>query len=237
MRPDNARSHRRAGRFIGQNGFRMTAIRCWDCGRAADPAAVRVESVIHARTRAEGGPYRSWTCRRCRAENGVLVTGTEPWILIPLLGRSASRGAARLIEAFLSESERRRIERARAWWLRNGSEVDATLTARELPGPSSRPAPESGTSAVANAAVNTTVKTTAARRSPPPVPQRRRATSGPLAVLGLFEDATPAEIRRAWRALAKRWHPDRAAREGVSAAEASRRFREVRAAWERLRGT
>jgi len=61
------------------------------------------------------------------------------------------------------------------------------------------------------------------------------AVSGPRAVLGVPEDATPAEIERAWRRAAKRLHPDRAARDPAAQAEAHRRFLEVRRAYESLR--
>ena len=34
------------------------------------------------------------------------------------------------------------------------------------------------------------------------------AAKGPWRILGLAEGATPAEVRRAYRALARRFHPD-----------------------------
>jgi DnaJ-class molecular chaperone len=48
------------------------------------------------------------------------------------------------------------------------------------------------------------------------------------AVLGIARDADPRAVRRAWRGLARRYHPD--AGEGSSAA----RFREVMEAYETL---
>lgn len=53
----------------------------------------------------------------------------------------------------------------------------------------------------------------------------------PFATLGLGRSATPEEITAAYRALAKRWHPDRA---GVGA-DAVRRMAEINAAYDRLR--
>ncbi len=53
----------------------------------------------------------------------------------------------------------------------------------------------------------------------------------PLATLGLDADATPAEVAAAYRALAKRWHPDHAG----DGAEAVRRMAEINAAYDLLR--
>ena len=46
-------------------------------------------------------------------------------------------------------------------------------------------------------------------------------------VLGVREGADPQEIRRAFRQLAKRWHPDR----NPDSPEAEERFREIVEAW------
>lgn len=49
------------------------------------------------------------------------------------------------------------------------------------------------------------------------------------AILGVAPDASPAEVKRAYRRLAMRWHPDR--NDDPAAAE---RFRQIRAAYEEL---
>ena len=57
-------------------------------------------------------------------------------------------------------------------------------------------------------------------------------------VLGLKRDASPDEIKLAYRRLLKRHHPDKLAAKGVSAAELARateRTRELTAAYERIR--
>lgn len=81
------------------------------------------------------------------------------------------------------------------------------------------------------------------RRSPPPRPSPSQAPprvapprpADPLrAALGLAADAGLPEIRRAYRALAKRWHPDRVGGDAAAQREAARRFREIRAAYESL---
>jgi len=49
------------------------------------------------------------------------------------------------------------------------------------------------------------------------------------AILGIPQNASPAEIKRAYRRLAMRWHPDRNTRP-----EATERFKQIRAAYDRL---
>ena len=51
----------------------------------------------------------------------------------------------------------------------------------------------------------------------------------PYAVLGVAPDASPEEVKRAWRRLARDWHPDR-----NPAPEAAERFKELAAAWATL---
>ncbi len=55
------------------------------------------------------------------------------------------------------------------------------------------------------------------------------------ALLGVGNDATPEDIRAAWRRLVQTWHPDRAQGE-AAVAEATRRVAAINAAWRLLRG-
>jgi DnaJ domain len=55
------------------------------------------------------------------------------------------------------------------------------------------------------------------------------------AALGLEARASPAEIRRAYKALVKRWHPDRFAADPAGQAEAAIRMREINAAYRVIR--
>lgn len=55
----------------------------------------------------------------------------------------------------------------------------------------------------------------------------------PHRVLGVASGASPAEVTAAYRALAKRWHPDK--HPGAAARDAARRMAEINAAYELLR--
>ena len=63
---------------------------------------------------------------------------------------------------------------------------------------------------------------------PPTDDEKRRA----FAVLEIAPDAGPAEIRRAYRRLVRRWHPDRFANDPQGRAEATERLRVINRAYE-----
>ncbi len=63
----------------------------------------------------------------------------------------------------------------------------------------------------------------------PGTPEFTTMIHDPHSVLGLAPDAAPAELKRAYRRLAMRWHPDR-----NSDPAAPERFRQIRAAYDQL---
>lgn len=69
------------------------------------------------------------------------------------------------------------------------------------------------------------------RRLPPGGAGTHSAAPYFYAVLGCGIDATADELRRAYRRLALRWHPDKHAHTPARLAEAHRRFQELTAAW------
>lgn len=73
------------------------------------------------------------------------------------------------------------------------------------------------------------------RRGPSPNLQAQRREA--LAVLGLYDGAKPAEIRKAYKELAAKYHPDRVAHLGPELVElTSEKFKELNAAYEFLNG-
>ena len=72
------------------------------------------------------------------------------------------------------------------------------------------------------------------RRTRPPAPGERKKA---LATLGLREGATKAEIREAYKELAKKYHPDRVAHLGPELTElTAEKFKEISAAHDILTG-
>lgn len=73
------------------------------------------------------------------------------------------------------------------------------------------------------------------RRRPTPNAGARRRQA--LAVLGLYDGAKPAEIKKAYRELAAKYHPDRVAHLGPELVElTSEKFKQINAAYEYLTG-
>lgn len=200
----------------------LESAECWNCREPAAALRIVRETILRGRPRSEGGPYRVFRCRACGSENGVLA-GPEGGILLhPLSGLEAPS----VLDRLLSCGERRRLTASRVWWQRNRARVERFRRGIAEPRPRRGVGARPGTSPLdaARAAGDAARDALSAPRRP----ARRRASSGPRGVLGVFEDATLAEVRRAFRRLAKAHHPDRA---GPGAAD---RFREIRAAYETL---
>lgn len=189
---------------------------CWSCRARFTVRRVDAETVLRGRAAAEGGPFRVFRCPSCGVENGVIAGPPDARgpssarMLHPLSGRDPPS----LLDRVLSRAERSRLERSRVWWRHNGDAVGRFRRGDLREAAAAGPAPT--------------------ERSPRP--RRVAAVSGPRAVLGVADDAPLTEIRRAFRRLAKRLHPDHAAREGLTPAEAAARFRDVRAAYDALAG-
>jgi hypothetical protein len=189
---------------------------CWFCGTEASPARAEVESVIESRSEADGGPFLTLTCLACRTRCGALRNRRGAWLLYPLEGATEPT----LVDRIVPRTSREHLLRARAWWLRNAGNVERFRRADPEPQPRRRAPPRPRAA-----------KNRAGRPTPPPRPAR----TGPRADLGVADDATLADVRRAWRAAVKRWHPDRIpSTDPVVLGEALRRFQEMRAAYEAL---
>ncbi len=190
---------------------------CWRCGAEIPAARAEVESVIETRPQDQGGPFLTLTCARCRTRCGALRNRAGEWLLYPLEGATEPS----LLDRIVPRTGREQLHAARAWWLRNAAVVERFRAARAAPAPSEREAPRRRP----RAAPRTSVRRPAPRVTP----------TGPRAVLGVGVDATLADVRRAWRAAVKRWHPDRIpTRDPVVLEESLRRFQEIRSAYEVL---
>jgi DnaJ-domain-containing protein 1 len=139
-------------------------------------------------------------------------------MLYPLEGAEAPT----LLDKLVPRTSRDHVRKARAWWLRNAATLERFRAA-----PRDRKAPRRA----AKAPPPPRKRPAAGRAAPTP----KRRPPGPRDVLGVAADATLADVRRAWRAAAKRWHPDRfATKDPVVLAEAHSRLLEARAAYEAL---
>jgi hypothetical protein len=192
---------------------------CWFCGTQASASRAEVESVVESRSEADGGPFLTLTCLACRTRCGALRNRRGTWLLYPLEGATEPT----LVDRIVPRTSREHQLRARTWWLRNAGNVERFRATSPEPEPPRRAPPPPRPRATTNGRVG--------RPAPPPPPAR----TGPRADLGVADDATLADVRRAWRAAVKRWHPDRIpTSDPVVVGEAMRRFQEMRAAYEAL---
>jgi len=73
------------------------------------------------------------------------------------------------------------------------------------------------------------------RRGPAPNLQAQRRQA--LAILGLYDGAKPAEIKKAYKDLAAKYHPDRVAHLGPELVDlTSEKFKQISAAYQCLNG-
>jgi DnaJ domain len=188
---------------------------CWFCSAAVSPSRAEVEAVIESRTAAEGGPFRTLTCTACRTRSGALRNRRGEWMLYPLEGATEPT----LIDRLVPPTSREHSARARDWWLRNAADVERFRRSGRDPGPAGTAPPPPRPRTTRSRAAAT-----------PPAPA---APVGPRAVLGVGPAATVDEVKHAWRAAVKRWHPDRLrTADPVVLAESQRRFQELRDAYE-----
>lgn len=172
-------------------------------------ASAETESVIRPRPAQDGGPFMTLACPRCRTESGALRNRRGEWLLYPLEGAEEPSVLERLVPV----KSREHLDRARAWWVRHAADVERFRRAGRADAPADADT----------------------RATPPPVTSSARPRSARHEILDVAADASLADVRRAWRAAVKRWHPDRVpSGDPVVVEEAHRRFAELRRAYESL---
>jgi len=91
---------------------------------------------------------------------------------------------------------------------------------------------------VIRAAIQGAVSKNPRYRDDRPRPRAVGARRQALAILGLYDGAKPDEIKKAYKELASKYHPDRVAHLGPELVElTSEKFKEINAAYEFLNGS
>jgi len=226
--------------------------RCWHCGQGVPAKRARLESVLHTRTAAEGGPYRSLRCSGCGADNGVIENSKGAVLLHPLEGLTEPT----LLDRIVPRQSRELLRSAEEWWARNVVAVQTFRAGRDgVPPPrrpaGSRPRPKRRRPARPPQEEPSTSARHSSRGSegraagseehaapPPPVPPGPPVpfdARAPHDLLGIAEDADEATIRSAYRAALKLCHPDRVANLDPEIQDlATTKSKALRRAYERL---
>ncbi|MEN8148497.1 MAG: J domain-containing protein [Planctomycetota bacterium] len=193
---------------------------CWSCDALISQASLEYDAVLVPRSASRGGPVLVIRCSECGLDNVAERNRAGEFLLIP-------PSLANLAQSNVRGSD---VARARKWG-RDHAIERAEFLARERPAMSS-PAAEAGE--VADDSGDEPKTESPPRRAPVTDIDSIFAA---YEVMGLEVTATPDEIRKRYRELSKKCHPDRVADldEEIRRA-AERRFGEVRKAYDLLIG-
>lgn len=232
---------------------------CWSCELPFQKKIVLRDSILRGRSARNGGPYRLYRCPQCAKEGKVEFTGRQRMYVSPeqeygaldyLFGWTEWLSPTDFLR--VARWQRRSLDHRRAFFEHDGDHRYSTgrirrwiqkLFGRAAPEPSRSTsdrakARRSGTQSEPRVEphrnrtkTDPQTKTNSEPRQRPPIPE----VPHPYLILGLTTDATDADIRKAFRRLARKHHPDKqGTRDERSLARAQRRFEELLAAYQEL---
>ncbi|MEM7164646.1 MAG: J domain-containing protein [Planctomycetota bacterium] len=218
-------------------------LRCWSCEARFVPKMVWKNAIIRGRSETAGGPYRLYRCPLCMklsriesSRRGRLFASPDRdfGILDYLLGWIDAPEASDFLR--IAQWHQVHADRRRQFFLRDGDTRYARgrwyerLRAgiHRLFGRAAEP--RFSEAADSEPPPN--------RESKPPEPPPQVPLPHPYRILGVSRDATPSEIRAAFRRLAKKWHPDKQVGSDPEQLElAARRLAELVDAYNDLTGS
>lgn len=241
----------------------LPSITCWFCSRRLTVSEIERDGIIRSRRQNLGGPYRLLFCAQCGRENICERSGRGRWFASPNLRVSLfeyffSQLLDTRPEDFLAaaswfkENEARRryfFEREgdmrySGSWLNRFWPQPAESSGHAGSAESSRASAGAGHRRASDEAASreeqeektkeerTNERTRGRARE---IPRRPGHLLSPYEILGLPAMASTAEIRAAFRRLAKQWHPDKVYHLGEEAQRlAHDKFTRLKAAYDAL---
>lgn len=219
-------------------------MRCWYCRAKLNPEWVQRDGLLRGRDESEGGPYRVYPCPSCRRENRIEAVGEGKFYASPAKDLGLVDWLVGWIEPLapddfleLQEWQQKFGEERRLIFERAGSVIYSGLRWRQWL--SRRPSIE------LHEEESSTEEKARLRDQPrageiPTNQKRSELGKGlpldhPLKILGLHRNASATEIRRKFRDLVKRYHPDKHRSLDDSQIElASRKLKQLIDAYEKL---
>ena len=220
-------------------------LRCWGCFEGFTKKHVLRDSILRARTEADGGPYYLYRCPRCQRESRVERTPRDR------LSSSPERDFSPVEYLFAWLPPMNPVDFLKVLqWHYDYAEQRAAFFARDGDGrylkggwfrrlrrwlrrgqprrPSSRPRRERRRQRLEE-------RRREQSSGPPPASTPQPSAPHPYQILGVGQDASTEEIRAAFRKLARTWHPDKIGSEDpASLEEANRRLQQLVEAYEQL---
>ena len=224
------------------------ALNCWYCGNGLGLDHLLRDGILRTRREREGGPYRMYSCTCCNRRNQCEKTRQGRWFSSPdshptlldyILGRfiGQPQDFIRTVSWYAGNEERRRYYfehdgdyRYSGGWLRRLLK-GALLRRRADPEQASD---EHRQKEKKQKQGDSGPQGGKERARPRP---RQPKLIGPWTILGVQQNASQAEIRRAFHKLAVQYHPDKVHHMGEDFQKiAHEKFTELQEAYERMTG-
>lgn len=210
---------------------------CWRCGLRAPTARLDVECVLRSRPASDGGPYLQWRCTGCGEDAGALRGSDGRWLLHPLEGLLEPG----LLDRLVPRTTRESLDAAGRWWRRNAARVErfrraaADARTRRPNRHEARPPPEPDAPTDTSTGTPTGERPNPGAGESPPAPSPSPRPDTARGLLGVADDASADDVRRAYRRALKLCHPDRVANlDPEFQALAHRKSKALRVAYESL---
>ena len=219
------------------------ALNCWYCGNSLNLDYLLRDGILRTRREREGGPYRMYSCTFCNRRNQCEKPRQGRWFSSPdshpmlldyILGKfiGQPQDFIKTVSWYAANEERRRYYFEHDGDYRySGGLVKRLLKAMLFRG-RKKPGKASGAHKQEEKKQGAGQESRRERAQPPP---RQPKLIGPWTILGVEQNASQAEIRRAFHKLAVQYHPDKVHHMGEDFQKiAHEKFTELQEAYERM---
>ena len=224
------------------------SLSCWYCGNGLNLDYLLRDGILRTRRERDGGPYRMYACTFCNRRNHCEKTrqgrwfgspDSHPMLLDYILGRfiGQPQDFIRTVSWYAANEERRRYFFEHDGDYRYSGGFIKRLLKRSLLRGGAKSRKTTGEDRPEEKKQQQETTGEQRGKEPPRQPPRQPKLIGPWTILGVEQNATQAEIRRAFHKLAVQYHPDKVHHMGEDFQKiAHEKFTELQEAYERMVG-